>query len=83
MLFERNVKKAHQIWANLLNKKTLEVFWGGPLDGEHVVNLSKKRYCCRRILFEIKCRRSFFQEGEDGEEVPKEVMIRTIKLRDH
>ena len=57
--------------------------WGGPLDGEHVVNLSKKRYRCRRILFEIKCRGSFFQEGEDGEEVPKEVMIQTIKLRDH
>lgn len=36
-----------------------------------------------QFFFEIKCRRSFFQEGEDGEEVPKEVMIQTIKLRDH
>lgn len=47
VLFERTVKKAHQIWANLLTKKPRK--------------LSKKRYGCRSFFLKSNVADLFFR----------------------
>lgn len=65
----KNCQKGSPNLGKFVDKETSEVV--------------QKKILLPKFFFEIKCRRSFFQEGEDGEEVPKEVMMQTIKLRDH